>query len=357
MLASSLHFGSSIMTRTSPRLFLALAALTAVLPLKAQPTTQSLVIGGGGARGCQGTQDPPQLSNGTIATATFDFTYDDITHVLTLVVSNSSPVTTGVPNPLITRMAFNLPHEAVTGVRLLSQTGAAGPAPDFDLEVDANVFAPPNLSLACMGDFGVLLTEDNIRRGIGNPLADTYAAPPGSVVIGPVTFRMRLDGPGVGSLSAQSIALGFSRFAPAYQVNAACKFQGGGANGDGSGFISNAVGNAGCRPSGWLTGPPRIGTSIGICLNGQPSCSGCFIGSLFPGPSIVGPFRIPIGLPLLFDVFFPPLPGNSFFCFPVDIPNDPGLVGRTIYVALATPGSSLDDLVDFSPRINITFAD
>jgi hypothetical protein len=175
------------------------------------------------------------------------------------------------------------------------------------------------------------------------------------VVVGPATFRMRLDGPGVDSLSAQSIAAGFSRSASAYQVNAMCKFQRGGRHGEGSGYIASTVANVGCRPSGWLTAAPRIGTRLNICLNGQPACSGCFVGSLFPGPTIIGPFHIPIGLPLLFDVFFPPLPQNSLFCFTVEIPPDPSLVGRSIYVALATPGTTLDDLVDFSPRIDITF--
>ena len=346
------------MNVTSPSLVLAVAcALAAAIPCATQATTQSLTIGGSGARGCQGQEDPPWLSNGTLATATFDFSYDAHTHVLDLVVANTSPVTHGVPNPLITRIAFNLPHHAVADVTLLSQTGSGGAHPHLDLQDDADVFVPPNLGVACMGDFGVLLSVPNIQGSIGNPLADTYAAPPGSVVIGPVTFRMRLDGPGVDSLSAQAIAVGFSRFAPAYQVNAACKFQGGGLHGDGIGFISSTVANVGCRPSGWITAAPRIGTTVGICLNGQPSCSGCFIGSLFPGPSIVGPFRLPIGLPLLFDFFIPPLPQNSLLCIRFDIPLDPGLIGRTLYLAVATPGTSLDDLVDFSPRVNFTFID
>lgn len=341
---------------TLPRLFLAVAcALAASTHARAQPSTHSLSIGGAGARGCQGTEDPPALSDGTLATATLDFSYDAMSHVLEVVVANTSPVTPRVPNPLVTRIACNLPHEAVTAVTLLSQTGSGGAQPDFDLQTDANVFVAPNLRVACMGDFGLLLSVHDVRGGIGNPLADTYAAPPDSVVIGPVTFRMRLGGPGVDSLSAQAIAVGFSRFAPAYQVNAACKFQGGGRHGDGSGFISSTFTNTGCRPSGWLTAAPRIGTTVGICLNGQPTCSGCFIGSLVPGPVNVGPFRLPIGLPLLFDVFLPPLPQNTLLCVRFAIPNDPGLIGRTVYLAVATPGTSLDDLVDFSPRVNFTF--
>lgn len=327
--------------------------------LAAQPTTQSLTIGGSGARGCQGPENPPLLSDGTPASADFDFTYDAATHVLSLVVANTSPVTRGVPNPLITRLAFNLPHGAVTGVTLLSQSGSGGAAPDFALEADPDVLTPPDLQLACFGNFGVRLTTgdhlDEIRGGIGNPLADTWAAPPGSVVVGPVTFHMRLAGPGIASLSAQAIAFGFSRLAPAHQVNAMCKFQSGGPNGDGSGYIGSTVDNTGCRPSGWLTNVPRIGTRLTICLNGEPGCSGCFIGSFFPGPIQVGPFRIPIGLPLAFDVFFPPLGRNAATCIHWDIPNDPSLVGRSIYVAVATPGTSLDDLVNFSPRINVTF--
>lgn len=336
-----------------------LAALSTTLlatHVLAQSTTQSLTIGGGGARGCQGNEDPPRLSNGTLASATLDFGYDARTHVLDLVVANTSPVTSGTPNPLLTHLAFNLPHDAVTAVDLLSQTGAGGASPDFDADFDSDVFHRPDLSVACMGNFGLLLTLDD-GSGIGNPQADRWDAPPGSVTIGPVTFRFRLRGPGVDSLTAEAIALGFSRLASAHQVNAVCKFQRGGRHGEGSGFISSTVANAGCRPTGWLTARPRIGTTFGICLNGEPSCAGCFVGSLTPGPTQFGSLTIPLGLPLLFDVFLPPLPRNSIVCLPVDVPPDPLLVGQTIYVAWATPQVTLDDLVAFSPRINITFVD
>ncbi len=342
-----------------PLLGHSLLGLLLAASLAAQPTTQSLTVGASGARGCQGPENPPLLSNGTPASASLGFTYDATTGELALVVANTSPVTRGVPNPLITRIAFNLPQGAITGVTLVSQSGSGGAAPDFDLEVDHDVLTPPDLKVACFGNFGVLLSTgnhlDEIRGGIGNPAADTWAAPPGSVVVGPVTFRLRLAGPGVPSLSAQTIAFGFSRLAPAHQVNAMCKFQAGGAGGEGSGFIGSTVDNAGCRPSGWLTNVPRIGNRLTMCLNGEPGCAGCFIGSLFPGPVQVGPFRIPIGLPLAFDLFFPPLGRNSATCLTFDVPDDPNLIGRSIYVALATPGTSLDDLVDFSPRINITF--
>jgi hypothetical protein len=335
------------------------AGLIAASPLAAQPTTQSLAIGGAGARGCQDLRDPPRLSDGTLAAAVLDFTYDAPTRVLDLVVTNTSPVIRGVPNPLITRIAFNLPHQAVTAVTLLSQTGVGGAAPDFELAADTDVFQPPDLRVACTGHVGVLLDVERsatiIRGGIGNVLADTYAAPPGSVVIGPVTFRMRLAGPGTASLSAQAIAMGFTRFASQHQVNALCKFQGGGPQGDGSGFLTSTVANAGCRPSGWLATAPRIGTRLTICLNGEPACGGCFIGSFLPGPVVIGPFRIPIGLPLAFDVFIPPLARNTATCFTLDIPPDQSLVGRTLYIAVATPGTVTDDLVDFSPRINVTF--
>ena len=176
-------------------------------------------------------------------------------------------------------------------------------------------------------------------------------------MIGPATFAVELSGPGVDSLSAYSIGVGFSRYAPAYQVNAACKFQGGGHEGEDSGYISSTRENIGCLPSVWLTAPPRIGTTIGICLNGEPDCSGCLLVSLFPGPSMIGPFRLPIGLPLLGEAFVPPLPRNSLICLAFDIPPDPSLVGRSLYLTLATPGAVVDDLVDFSPRVNVTFVE
>jgi hypothetical protein len=325
---------------------------------KSQSTTHDLAIGGLGAKGCQEPpRDPPELSNGTAASGSIEFTYDAATHILDLVVHNTSPVTRNVPNPLITQIAFNLPPDAVSGALLLSQSGAGGVSPFFWLAVDPDVQHPPNIEVDCMGRFSALLSIPTIYGGIGNPAADRYAIPDWLVVEGPAMFRIKLFGPGVSSLSAYAIAAGFSRHASDHNVNAACKFKGGGHGGEGSGYISSVRDGEGCLPSVWLTAPPRIGTTIGICMNGAPTCSGCFLVSLFPGPSVVGPFVIPIGLPFLLDVFLPPLPPNTPFCLPLSIPEDRSLIGRSLYLTLATPGEVRDDLVDFAPRVNVTFLD
>ncbi|HKB15090.1 MAG TPA: hypothetical protein VKF62_03445, partial [Planctomycetota bacterium] len=81
----------------------------------------------GGASCCESGSRPTLCDGVTPATADVAFTYDDATHTLTLLVENTSPVTSGVPNPLLTALYFNVPAGAVTGLSLVSQTGSAGP--------------------------------------------------------------------------------------------------------------------------------------------------------------------------------------------------------------------------------------
>src|SRR5262245_59237058 len=101
----------------------ALAALPLFAPLAAQhPSTHTLIVGGGGALGCQGPEDPPTLSGGVLASAQLDLTYDQTTRELTLVVTNQSTVVAGEPNPVVTDISFNTPAGTVTGATLLSQS-------------------------------------------------------------------------------------------------------------------------------------------------------------------------------------------------------------------------------------------
>ena len=103
-------------------------------------TTSSLTVGGIGAFGCNVPQtDPPTLQNGQEASGTAAFSYDGATQVLTLTVTNTSPIVAGQNNPVLRRIYVNLPPLACTGATLISQTGAGGAVPAFQLSVDTDL--------------------------------------------------------------------------------------------------------------------------------------------------------------------------------------------------------------------------
>jgi hypothetical protein len=269
------------------------------------------------------------LSGGTLASGTVDFEYFQATHVLRLVVTNTSPVTVGVPNPLITRIYFNAPAGTVDSATLLSQVGSGGASPAFVLSFDADTSSGPNPNQAnCFGDFNFALKRQNINGGIANAAADTIGGPPGAAVIGPVTFTIQLGGPGVDGLTAAAIAGAVSADGAQGETNVALKFMGGGPGGQESGVL----GNGGCVTGIFIRGVPRIGNSIEVCITGGNGCHGCLWASNFPGPTVIGTFVIPIGLPLLgaWDLgeF---LGGIIELCLPVPIPNNPALIGLHFY--------------------------
>jgi hypothetical protein len=334
---------------THHRLLLSLTTAGLVAWLPAQAT--SVDVGVRGSYGCQGSEDPPRLSNGTPASATLDFVYDQSTQRLTLRVTNTSPVTVGVANPLITRIAFNLPPGAVTSAQLLSQAGSSGAALAFSASVDGDLFEGPNPNkLACLGDFSVLLDNGGgIQGGIANANADTFGGPPGSQVIGPATFVFRLTGPGVGSVTSGAIANTLSQNAPYRQATAGVKFQAGGRGAAGSGFISS---RSLCAPSLFAIGEPRIGTRIQICANAGRGCHGCVLVSANPGPIRIGNVLLPIGLPILHTIILPPFAGTRPNCETLSIPDDPNLRGVRIYFLLIV-GDPISGNGEFSHRLEI----
>jgi hypothetical protein len=294
-----------------------------------------MTIGGAGAFGSEGG-DPPVLNNGTMATGQMMFAYDDVANTLTLIVSNDSPVVPGEPNPLITDIFFNVPYLACTAITLNSQVGSGGATPSFVLSVDPDLFSNPNpLGADGLGAYNVRLSTPGggIAGAIANPLADTFGGPAGSWVEGPVTFEFSVTGPGVDTLTASSFANSLSQNPPgSTQVTGVFKFQGGGAGASGSAFIGN---NPDCEPGGWMVGAPCIGSTVQFVLNTAPGCFGCMAASPDPGPTQVGPFLIPIGMPAftVVAVFAPPV---SVKVKPITIPADPLLVGATIYFTVVT---------------------
>ncbi|MFO1053002.1 MAG: hypothetical protein U1F36_12380 [Planctomycetota bacterium] len=315
-------------TRLLASLVLASGVAT-LAPLAAQVTTNSLAIGGAGAIGCQGSEDPPTLSEGVPASAQFDVTYDPATHRMTLTVTNTSDVVANQANPVLTRIFLNTPPGALTGALLVSQTGSGGANPDFELEFGAE-------RAGCIGDFELSLeTEHGVQGGVANAAAPWIGGPPGAAAIGPVTFVIDLVGPGAGNVNARALTYGYSENGARDPVHAAAKFQAGGATATASGWITSATRVADCATSMWLLGEPRVGTTVTFCRNGQRACHDCMWVSLFPGPTSVGGITAPIGFPLLAVLsgsYFTELP----LCFPMQIPDDPNLSGVPVYFLIAT---------------------
>lgn len=312
----------------------------------AQVTNHSIDVGGPGAKGCQNSMDPPTLSNGvTVATATLDYSYDAATAILTVSVSNTTPVQSGA-NAVICEVCFNVPAGAVTGFTLLSQTGASGATPGFFLEAPSMV--------GCLGTFDICLRNRGSSGCIGNPDVLTtpgasYGGGP-SQVDGPAVFEFQLTGPGVHALDARTIAV--QRSNSGDFVNAGLKFQGA-APGDASGFISSV--ETLCEPVIWLGSPAALGTTPTLYFGANEDCHGCLLGSLNPGPTDMGPLvGIPIILPI--DAFSIVLTttidfnvGQTQLQFPFLVPNDLNLVGSNLYLTLATTNP-----LEFSPQFVVT---
>jgi hypothetical protein len=201
----------------------------------AQITNSTLHIGGPDSCSSEGFNDPGKLADGvTVATATFDFTLDAGTNELTLTVTNTSPVTAGVLNPLITAIYFNAPVQ-VTDMSLSDQTAAMG-TPAFDLSFDADLMLPPNPNGADgFGAFSAELDIQGINGAIANAAADTTAGTP---VIGPAVFTFSLTG-NLAGVEAADFSGAFSVIPPGDKpVHGVCHFQAGGPDST-SAFISD----------------------------------------------------------------------------------------------------------------------
>ncbi|MGH7151184.1 MAG: hypothetical protein ACREIU_10815 [Planctomycetota bacterium] len=305
---------------------------------RAGVTSAQKVIGEPGGASCCGTGSPPTLCDGvTPATVIVQFTYDDATHTLTLLVENTSPVALDVPNPLLTALYFNVPHGAVTGLSLLSQTGAGGATPDWSLVFDPdNTASPQTAKLACLGAFNARLFHGGISNAIANAAATTIAARPGSWVVGPVTFVLDVTTAPGAVLDASDFANAFSHNPPGdLQVNLGAFFKKGGPNKK-KGRISCG---AQCEPSAFTYGTPNLGGTVTFALSGAPGCCGCLGLSAGPGPSVfpnvIGspPTVVPLSVPIFVQVPTTALASDTVVSVPRTIPNVPALVGATFHFA------------------------
>lgn len=319
----------------------AIATAAIALPLFAQ-STASITIGADG-QGCQTPAGAPAtLTAGVPASATFDFAYDRTTALLTLTVTNTSAIVGDDANPVLTEFFLNLPKDAVTGAELVSQTGAGGAAAAFDATCSFDA-----LHANCFGDFDLRISAGGTPHGaIANGLATNVGGPPGAAVVGPVVFVIQLSGPGVSNVNAGSIANGYSSGGARANVRVAAKFVAAGPNAAQSGMLASG---SECECGTWATAPARIGTTIQLCQNGQAGCHDCLWISGIAGPTRFGaPFNLTsqVGFPLLaiLDYDFGP---NNEICTPIAIPNDPQLVGVTLYFDVLThpnPFGSIADL-------------
>ena len=191
----------------------------------------ALTIGGPGSCSSEGTQDPGLLSDDeTPASAEVVFTLDTGAAVLTLDVTNTSPVTSGVKNPLLTRLYFNVPA-AVTGMSLVGQSAEAGVTPEYELD-----FGPQGAGLfgsfdACLHDTG------NIQGTIANENADTWTVGADKLALGTVSFTLELEGDLAG-LTASDFTELLSTIPPGSKPSHAVgKFQAGGPD-DASAYLN-----------------------------------------------------------------------------------------------------------------------
>lgn len=324
--------------RSLPTLLAALVATTSLAT--AQITTATQFVGGPGGLTSCGAFDPPVLCDGvTRASATVQFTYNAGTNTLTVVVENTSPIAVGVPNPVITGVYFNMAPGGVIAMALTNQTGAGGATPTWVLTVDPDLNLPPNPNVANgFGRFHAQLDGSTVNA-IANPSAPTWAAPPGTVILGPVTYTFAVFPVPGATLNAGTFAHALSNGPNLNRlVNVAVRFQAedppGAVANQGSGIITNP---RTCSPSGFMTGIPCLGCPVIFRMSALQICAGCLLVSGDPGPIVVvlpaptGLVSIPIGAP--FEVLInTSIPGpttvitqNAF------IPNDPFLVGATVY--------------------------
>lgn len=321
--------------------------------ITAQTTQHSLTIGGNGALGCN-ANDPPRLSDGSLASGVFDFDYDPATNILTLVVTNTSEVQENAFNPLLTAVSFSLPEGAVDDVQLLSQSPTGPLLPIFRLDLDLDQVTPPNLTAGCLGNFNVRLMAVLNLGGVGNADARRFLFPPPAVIEGPITFRLKLSGPAVDLLDARRLARGFSQ-ETATQVHAAFEYKWAGSHGIGRGVVSEQPDPDDNDGSIWSNDPPRIGDRIDLCFRGPAGVHACVFGSFNPVPVTIGPYEVPIGLPITLTLLLPPFPANNIICRTVRVPDDVNLVGLRFYLTMAMASDEEFVRVLFTPRVNLSF--
>jgi hypothetical protein len=314
-----------------------------------QVTTSSLTIGGVGTFGCASpASDPPVLETGQVAKGTLGYSYNATSQILTLTVTNTSPVVAGEQTPVIGSVFLNLPAFAISGATLLSQTGSGGPQPNWFMVVDPDLADPTtSIQVGCFGKFGIKLSDPGTIDGsIANPAATSLPGTPGSMVIGPVTFQIQIQGSSAAasSLVASAFASSLTLNAGGLTVNAAFRFHADstlGLDESGENVLSAAPLADGGNAAGWFVGTPSGGETVTLVISGTPNWNAIMVASLLPGPIEHFNIEFPIG-PDWVPLFNTTIPaGVPFVSTTITIPQSgPQLAGLVVYglVVAVSPG-------------------
>jgi hypothetical protein len=113
----------------------------------------------------------------------------------------------------------------------------------------------------------------------------------------------------------------------------------------------------GCASTITFTGQPSLGAQITMTIQGSSQCHSCLWVSKNPGPTQVGSVTVPIGVPLLNALDYGQLPAAGSITIPLTIPNDPNLIGLSLYFTNVSfpsaQGPTLANIV-FSPAATLT---
>jgi hypothetical protein len=323
-------------------------------------THSSLAVGGPLSSGSNGSYDPATLSDGSLASADVDFTFDSGTGVLTVVVTNTSPVVDLSLTPVVGDVFLNVPLALAFDTAVLATQTSAGDAdPGYAAIVDATPHDDTvDNDTGYFGGFAVRLMAP-LDGGVAH--AQGNGAPAGAVA-GSATFQFQLDGNFVNEsqITAEFPRRQFSRPSDnsgmLLSANAVIEFYNGG-DGTGGGHIASGAGS--CNPIMFWSGDNKVGNVQTLFLQSAIGCHGCVIFShVFSPSNLVVGHQVDVGGPMnelnIYIAFTQVAVG--FQTLPFAIPNDPMLIGETRYWQFVTnPVMGVSAGFENSPVITTTF--
>jgi len=308
---------------------LALVLALCVSSASAQQMRGALFIGGPGSCSSSGLNDPGLLNDGvTAASSQWGLLLDRENSTLYLRVENTSPVTRGVPNPLLVRFYFNTPPE-VTDMTLVSQSATRDTTPAFVLHFDPDLTTDPNPNSASIfGQFNVFMDNPGGTDGaIANASADALTGT--NPVFGPVIFTFALTGD-VSSLVADDFTTNFSATPPGTKpALGVAKFRNGGVA-QSYGYVNESTYcdsaaevmtlGQGCGAVMTATAPTMGSMCTMTVSNSAPNSMGWAFSSMPGTPSMLQGCQIFVAPPRrMFKVFMTDDDGNATFEAPVPV--------------------------------------
>ncbi len=300
---------------------------------RADVTSATLNIGGPGSHGSNGSSDPGTLDDGaTEATATLTFHFNDASNTLTIDLENTSPVSVGVANPLLTELYLSMPRQVTGAIFADLQWNQSPTGPKLELSFDPDVLI--GIQHNDSGAFGAfslkLTTGTGLPDGFANAAADTIAADPADVHFGPASIKILLQG-NLDGIEAEFFARAFSYTTGGLQAaHVAAGFEKGGPSTTAAGLITDEL--DGCAPLLFWDEPPMINHDFSFIFSGKQGCHGCAIWSTGKEETpITDTFSLLIGPDLhMFYVF--EFNDSAYQTLTFAIPNNPALVGMVFAV-------------------------